>query len=238
MRRALWAGAYVRGHGADAQLAGRAGPLRAAARPVDALLRLQRRARGRAEGARSPTGWSRAPAAATSGSPGAGPAGACTGVARTADGSTLSSRPRPGPSDVSDRRSVQRCREPGVTSRRPLGWHRFPAERITRWPTLRSARLVLAAAAGLAVLTACSAPGEEAQEHRRHDQRQGQQQGQAAAATSPRKRRIAAVGGHDPGARDHHARRRRPDRVPLRCRRRQPAGVDTAPVSARGGGCP
>jgi predicted lipoprotein with Yx(FWY)xxD motif len=50
----------------------------------------------------------------------------------------------------------------------------------------RSARLVLAAAAGLAVLTACSAPGEEqpvesaaAQEHQGHDQRQGEQQGQA-----------------------------------------------------------
>ena len=51
----------------------------------------------------------------------------------------------------------------------------------------RSARLVLAAAAaGLAVLTACGAPAEEqpvdsaaAQEHQGHDQHQGEQQGEA-----------------------------------------------------------
>jgi predicted lipoprotein with Yx(FWY)xxD motif len=50
----------------------------------------------------------------------------------------------------------------------------------------RSARLVLAAAAGLAVLTACGAPAEEqpvdsaaAQGHQGHDQHQGEQQGSA-----------------------------------------------------------
>jgi hypothetical protein len=91
MRRALWAGAYVRGRGADEQLAD---VLHRFAPPL-APWTLCTSCNGEWSGCpstRSPTSSNRAPGGATTTSPGARPVAGCTGAARTAAASMQSCR--------------------------------------------------------------------------------------------------------------------------------------------------